>query len=59
MRHISHLSLCLIIATLCFALCAFALTTKLASIAVPIGMALFLALACAFFYATLHLQKVR
>ena len=57
-HHISILAICLIVALLCFAACAFGLTTSFQNISVIVGMSLFFIMTVGFFYATLHLSKV-
>ena len=58
-RHISILAVCLIIAAMCYAVCAFGLTTEYQKIATMSGFGLFLIMTIGFFYATLHLSKVK
>lgn len=58
-RHISILAICLIVAGICFTACAFGLTTDYQKIATYGGFVLFLLMTVGFFYATLHLSKVR
>lgn len=58
-RHLSILAVILIVAGICYAVCAFGLTTDYQKIANFSGLGLFLLMTVGFFYATLHLSKVK
>jgi DMSO reductase anchor subunit len=57
-HHIGKLAYCLIGSIICFALCAFGMTTHFQNVAMITGMLLVLLMTVGFFYATLHLSKV-
>lgn len=59
MHRLSNLGIFLLVSFFCFVSCAIGIMAGYHSFFVALGMALVLVMTCGFFYATLHLQKVR
>ena len=57
--HHANLKICLAVCIFCFLLCAVGIVTPLSNFAVMMGTFLILVMTCGFFYATLHLQKIK